>query len=91
MTKALVKRHLSDTVYTSKGHQNQERQSIQSAKPSRYEDTSIAVKAKLRQLKQSLPAKNSFKEVLENDVFQDYFPSSPIPNEKNKGGYSCHR
>ena len=61
LTKALIKRHLSDSVYTSKGHQNQERQSIQSTKPSLYQDTLISVKAKLRQLKHGLPAKNPSK------------------------------
>ena len=84
LTMALIRCHLSDSVDTSKGHQNQERQGIQSTKPTKYEDTLKAIRAKFRLLKQTMPTNKSFKDVLEKDIFHDYFPSSPSPNEKTK-------
>ena len=82
LTTALIRRNLSDSVDTAKGHQNQERQGIQSTKPSKYTDTLKIIRAKFRLLKQTLPANKSFKDVLEQDILCDYFPSSPSPNEK---------
>ena len=84
LTTALILRHLSDSVDTSRGHQNQECQGIQSTKPTKYEDTLKAIRAKFRLLKQTMPTNKSFKDVLEKDIFHDYFPSSPSPNENTK-------
>ena len=39
LTKKLISRHLLDTVATAKGHQNQERQQLQTTKPSNYDNT----------------------------------------------------
>ena len=84
LTKKLISKHLIDNIPTAKGHQNQERQSLQTTKPSNYDATLKAIRAKLKQLQKDIPEGKSFKEVFAAEIMNDFFPKSPTPNLKKK-------
>ena len=60
-TNKLISKHLIDTVPTAKCNQNQERQSLQTTKPSDYNTTLKAIQAKFKQLKKDIPEGNCLK------------------------------
>ena len=84
LTPELVTKHLPTSVYTAKGHLNQEKQFLQSTKqqPKDYATTLKHIKYKLEQLKTQISNDTSLTDVLKQDIIKDAFPHSDHPNIK---------
>ena len=83
LTTKLIKKHLPKSVATAKGHLNEERQHIQSTKPTNYNKTLTTIKSKFVQLKRELPEGTIVQDLIEKELSHDFFPPSPTPNIKS--------
>ena len=83
LTPELVTKHLPTSVYTAKGHLNQERKFLQSTKKNKnYEAQIKEIKYKFAQLKKQVTSDKSLTQVLQQEILQDAFPTSDQPNKK---------
>ena len=78
LDKKLITKNLDDNVHTIKGHLKQEKQNLQ---PTQNKNKLRTVQAKFIQLKATNPSA-TFKELLENDIHTDFFPTSDSPNQR---------
>ena len=86
LTSALVRKHLNPSLFTAKGHLNQERQGIQSTKNTHvsYKSTIEKIRNHVAQLKKNLPTGTTLEDAIRTEIIQDSFPSSDSPNIKTK-------
>ena len=75
-------KHLPTSIYTAKGHLNQERKFLQSTKSQQadYDEKIKHIKNKLAQLKKQVTNDKSLTEVIKQTILDDAFPSSNVPN-----------
>ena len=79
-TTKLVRKHLLTPIATAQGHQNQEKQNLQSTKKRELPENIDEIRRRYENLKLKAPSNQPFKETLEKDIFQDSFPESDEPN-----------
>ena len=84
LTENLVAKHLPTSIYTAKGHLNQERKFLQSTKSQQidYDEKIKHIKNKLAQLKRQVTDDKSLTDVIKQKILYDTFPSSDVPNVK---------
>ena len=84
LSEKLITKHLPPAIATSFGHQNKERQGVQSTTKvnNKYQRTLNEIKKKFAKFKSAIPNGKSFKEVIENELLNDFFPQSNSPNTR---------
>ena len=84
LTSELVTKYLPTSVYTAKGHLNQERKFLQSTntKSQDYKVRMETIRLKLERLKAQIKPGASLSDALVQDMHDDTFPTSDQPNMK---------
>ena len=81
LTSNLVKKHLPTLPATVMGHQNQQKQGLQSTSSPNYESQLKSIRQKIKKLKNKYPG-TSLDKLVQKDIEDDAFPISPVPNVK---------
>ena len=71
----MIVKNLPPILATAKSHLHQEIKNLQSTKPgSSYKDQLEKIRNKIRKLEKDLPPGKTFRDALEEDMFNDAFP-----------------
>ena len=81
LTSNLVKKHLPTLPATVMGHQNQQKQGLQSTSSPNYESQLKSIRQKIKKLKNKYPG-TSLDSLVRKDIEDGAFPISPVPNVK---------
>ena len=83
LTRNLVLKNLEDSIYTSMGHIRQERQGLQSTKSPAHPKYLDLLKKRITTLQAKLTKGQSLQDRIQQDILEDAFPTSPLPNIKD--------
>lgn len=77
-----MRRYLTLTIASAKGHLNQERQGLQSTKQplNCFNKNSTDIKEKMEQLKEKYPKITGIQDLMEGDISNGDFQTSEVPN-----------
>ena len=84
MDEKFIRKYLTPSILSAKGHLNQERQGLQSTKRllNIFTSTNSDIKEKIAKLKVQFPTINGVQNLIEADIHNDAFPLSEVPNTK---------
>ena len=84
MDEKFMRKHLTPSISSAKGHLNQERQGLQSTKQPLplFTKPDADIKETLRKLKAKFPNIKDIQDLMEADIASDAFPPSEVPNIK---------
>ena len=84
LTPALINRQLPPVIATAQGHLHQERQNLQSTKTTNEDYTAKMdkLRERLKRMKARTTKEKTLEEVFIEELDEDSFPQSPVPNIK---------
>ena len=84
MDEKFMRKYLTPSISSAKGHLNQERQGLQSTKQpiNLFINSNIEIKEKIKKLKDKFPKITGIQNLMEADTSNDAFPTSEVPNIK---------